>query len=107
MPAALTAEAVLMCPHGGTVVAVPAQVRAGAPAPLLSSADAFSIAGCPFANGASPSPCTTVVWVSCSARIFVGGAPGLDETSTGLCIGPSGPQGNVVVQSTQRRVEGT
>ncbi|HEY0476972.1 MAG TPA: hypothetical protein VGD37_05580 [Kofleriaceae bacterium] len=107
MPAQLTAASVLTCPHGGTVIASPAQARAGAPAPLLSIADSFSIAGCPYTlPGPTPSPCVTVVWVSFDPRVSVGGAPALNETSTGLCIGPSGPQGTVVVQSTQSRVGG-
>jgi hypothetical protein len=107
MPAQLTADSVLTCPHGGTVLVSPAQARVGAPAPLLTAADSFSIAGCPYTlPGPTPSPCTTVVWVSVDPRISLGAVPALNETCTGLCIGPSGPQGTVVVQATQSRVGG-
>ena len=108
MPAQLTAASIMMCPHGGTVTASPAQDRAGAPAPLLSVADTFSIAGCIYTlPGPTSSPCTTVVWTSFNARLTVGGAPALNEASTGLCIGPSGVQGTVIIQAGPGRVGGT
>jgi hypothetical protein len=105
----LTAAATLQCPHGGTVVIVPASPRAMAGgAPLVSSADTFTVAGCAFTlPGPVPSPCVRVQWTMPEMQVKVGGAAGLDAGSVGLCLAATGaPQGPVVVQATQPRVQG-
>lgn len=102
---ALTVAATLMCPHAGTVAAIPASPRVSAGASVLTSADTFMIAGCTFAPGGTPSPCLTVQWVVTDSCVKVSGSPTLSTSSTGLCLsGASVPQGSVIIASTQARV---
>jgi uncharacterized Zn-binding protein involved in type VI secretion len=101
----LTQAATLMCPHGGTVVPIPANPRVTAGAVVLTNADTFTIAGCAFAPGGAASPCLTVQWLVSDSSVTVGGAKTLSTSSSGLCMnGASVPQGAVVVASTQTRV---
>jgi hypothetical protein len=99
---ALTTASTLMCPHGGTVSASPANVRAKADAYVLTVNDAFVIAGCAFTlpNG-QPSPCMSVMWTTPDSRVKAGG-PTLSASSVGLCTNAAGiPQGPVSVSVTQ------
>ncbi len=105
MPALLTTASTLMCPHGGTVTASPGSAKASADAVVLRMSDTFTIAGCPFATAAGPSPCTTVQWTVGSGRVQHDGDFVLNESSVGLCIGPA-PQGTVLVSATQSKVSG-
>ena len=58
----LTAGSTIMCPHGGTVLAVPSdsQVTLGGD-PIVLSTDTFTVGGCAFSPGA-PHPCVLVEW---------------------------------------------
>lgn len=107
MPGFLTTASSMMCPHGGSVMASPSStsVQAGG-APILTTADTFTIAGCAFTlPGGVPSPCMTVQWVQGAAKSTRGGAPTLTLTSIGLCLaGTQAPQGPVVITSTQPQV---
>jgi len=105
MPALLTTSSTLMCPHGGTVTAVPGATKARADATLLRATDTFTIAGCAFNVGSVPQPCTTVQWVLSAQRVKHGGDFVLNESSVGLCLGPA-PQGTVIVSATQAKVAG-
>jgi hypothetical protein len=104
MPALLTTASTLMCPHGGTVMAIPGATAMSAGATVLRASDTYTIAGCPFMT-AAPQPCLTVQWVSSATRVKHGGDFVLTESSVGLCIGPA-PQGTVLVASTQAQVSG-
>jgi hypothetical protein len=99
---ALTTASTLMCPHGGTVSATTTNTGVKAGAPVLTQADTFLIAGCPFTlPSGTPSPCTTVQWVTADVRTKVG-APTLSESSVGLCLSPANaPQGPVSIAATQ------
>jgi hypothetical protein len=99
---ALTTASTLMCPHGGTVTATTTNTRVKAGAPVLTQADTFLIAGCPFTlPSGTPSPCTTVQWVTADVRTKVG-APTLSQSSAGLCLSPANvPQGPVSIVATQ------
>jgi hypothetical protein len=101
----LTQSATMLCPHGGQVQAVPAQVRAKAGAPVLTSADAFPIAGCPFTlPSGTPSPCLQVTWLVPDTRVKAGAAT-LSSSDVGLCVNAASvPQGPVSVVNTQQRV---
>ena len=103
---ALTSGSTLLCPHGGQVQATPAQSRAKAGAPLLTSADTFTIAGCPFTlPSGTPSPCLSVQWLVVDTRVKAGAAT-LSSSDTGLCMnGQNAPQGPVSVVVTQQRVK--
>ncbi len=109
MPHNLTTASTLMCPHGGTVtIAASGEKAQAGGAVMVTSSDTFTIAGCPYqlpTTPPTPSPCTTVQWTASQSRIKIGGNAALDESSVGLCIG-SGPQGSVIVQSTQSKVQG-
>ena len=107
MPALLTAASTMMCPHGGTVTAIPSNSRVIADAPVLLMADTCMIAGCPFMIGPTPSPCMTVQWVVAATRTQVGGTMVLNESSVGLCLAATqAPQGAVMIASTQAKVAG-
>lgn len=107
MPALLTANSTMMCPHGGTVTAVPGSTKAVADAPVLRMSDTFTIAGCSFAIGPVPSPCVTVQWVQSAQRVQVDGDFVLNESSVGLCqAATQAPQGSVLIAVTQPTVEG-
>jgi hypothetical protein len=108
MPAMLTAASVMMCPHGGTVQATPASTDVqAAGAPMLTAADTFVIAGCPFVIGTVPSPCVSVQWVQPAAQSTLSSNPTLTEASVGLCLAATqAPQGPVTIVSTQANVAG-
>lgn len=102
---ALTAAAALQCPHGGQIRATPSNTRARGDAYLLTSGDAFTVAGCAFTlPPGTPSPCLSVRWIVSDLRVTAG-SPTLSETAAGMCLsGANVPQGPVSVVSTQRRV---
>jgi hypothetical protein len=108
MTGMLTTASVLMCPHGGTVQAIPSStaVQFGG-APAVTASDTFMIAGCPFVIGVVPSPCLTVQWVSPAVQSQVNSNPTLTEASVGLCLAATqAPQGPVVISATQPQVSG-
>jgi hypothetical protein len=109
MSGMLTTASVLMCPHGGTVQAIPSStaVQFGG-APAVTASDTFMVAGCPFMIGPVPSPCLTVQWISPAMQSQVGSNPALTEASVGLCLAATqAPQGPVIVNTTQPQVSGT
>ena len=108
MPGFLTTASVMMCPHGGTIQATPvsANVTAGG-APMLTAADTFLVAGCPFNIAGAPQPCVSVQWVQSAAQSTRGGSPTLTLSSVGLCVAATqAPQGPVMISSTQATVSG-
>jgi uncharacterized Zn-binding protein involved in type VI secretion len=96
--------AVVLCAHGGQAmptspnprVLVSGQPVATQPAP-------YSVAGCPFNVGGSPSPCITGQWLTASTRILVGGMPVILFDSQAMCA-PNGTP--LMITSTQTRVTG-
>jgi hypothetical protein len=108
MSGVLTASSVMMCPHGGTVQAIPAggSVQIGG-APVLTASDTFLVAGCPFVIAGVPSPCISVQWVQPAARSTVAGNPTLTMASIGLCLAATqAPQGPVMIVDAQPNVTG-
>lgn len=107
----LNVSSTLMCPHGGSVQIISANVRVkvgGVPAALAT--DQFLIAGCPFqipiGTGTIPSPCLTVLWVVTDLRAKVNNTPTLSQSSVGLCQNAMQvPQGTVIIVNTQPRVK--
>lgn len=102
----LDAGAVMTCPHGGQVTAVPSttRVRLSGQPPLVVS-DAFLVAACPLNVSGSPSPCVRVDWMMPATRIRVQGVAPLLSTSVGLCVNAGGaPQGTALVTGFQTRV---
>jgi hypothetical protein len=108
MPHALTTAASLTCPHGGTVIGIPASPKLTiAGAPVLTEADSFQIIACPFTlPSGTPSPCLVIQWVKTDLKTKAGNSRTLSETSIGLCLAGTGaPQGTVIVAATQAKGE--
>jgi hypothetical protein len=108
MPALLTTSSTMMCPHGGTVTAVPGQSQAIGDSPVLRMSDTCTVAGCAFTiPPAEPSPCVTVQWVVAATQVQAGGDFVLHEGSVGLCLAATqAPQGPVMIVSTQALASG-
>ncbi len=107
MPPLLTASSIMMCPHGGTIMAIPGQSRANAQSPILRGSDTFIVAGCAFAPGGDYSPCVSVQWIQTATRVQAGGDFVLNESSVGLCLDATqAPQGAALILQTQPNVEG-
>jgi hypothetical protein len=96
--ATLTTSSVMQCPHGGVVQVVPSntRVRSGG-SPILTTADAATVIGCPFIVALVPSPCVRVQWVTGDVKAQAGSST-LSQSSVGLCMSAAGvPQGPVVI----------
>ncbi len=108
---ALTTASALQCPHGGQVQISSSNtaVKAGG-SPAVTSADTFTISGCPFQIPAAPSPipspCVRVQWLVPDIQTKVGGSSTLSDGSSGLCLAATSvPQGSVSVTNTQSSVQ--
>lgn len=96
--------ATVLCAHGGQAqptVSNP-RVRVGGQ-PVVTQAAPYTVAGCPFNVGGSPSPCVTAQWVTAALRVRAGGQPVLLQDSQATCA-PNGTPVNIVM--TQVRVRG-
>lgn len=104
----LHVNATVTCPHGAQATALPAQSRVLVSGQAVTStADLYTVTGCPFNVGGKPQPCTTIRWVMPSARIRVNGAPALPQSSVGLCQSAEQvPQGPPIVTVIQQRAVG-
>lgn len=104
----LTVASVLMCPHGGTVQAIPSSPRVSmGGASVVYASDTFIVAGCPFVPVA-PMPCVLVQWAQPSLDSAGPAAQTLTENSVGFCFSAEGAlQGMVMIQATQGMVSGS
>jgi hypothetical protein len=103
--------AVMTCPHtAGQVKAASSNTRvlAGG-SPVLTLADTFTIAGCPFTvPGPKAQPCMRVQWSTPATRVTVNGSPALLQTSTGTCLSADSiPAGPPVISVNQTQAVGT
>ena len=99
--------ATVMCPHGGQAQPGSSAARvklSGQPA--VTVAHVMTVTGCPFTTGSNPMPCTQLQWTSPATRVRIEGSPALLSSSSGIAIGPSGPQGSPQVVMQQARVRG-
>ena len=48
---------------------------------MVTQPGPYTVAGCPFFVGPSPSPCVTAQWVTAATRVLAGGAPILLQDS--------------------------
>jgi hypothetical protein len=98
----LTADANLLCPHGGQGTIVPSQAAVMAGGTVCTEADQVVIAGCPFFIGPDPSPCVSVIWQTAAVSCTADGPAILTADSLGLCLNPAGlPQGPAVLSPAQ------
>jgi hypothetical protein len=100
----LHATSTIMCPHGGTVIAVPSDfdVTLGGQ-PIVLQSDTFIVAGCPFVPVA-PHPCVLVEWQLPAMRSTADGTGPLTTDSIGMCKAADGAvQGVAQIVATQTR----
>lgn len=71
--------------------------------PVATQPTPYSIAGCPFVTGTTPTPCLTGQWLTASTRLLVGGVPVVLFDSQAMCA-PNGTP--LMITSTQTRVTG-
>jgi hypothetical protein len=104
----LNTSSVMMCPHGGTVMATSSNTRAKAGGDfILRPSDTYTIAGCTLNISGAPHPCVRVQWVVNALRSKAAGDFTLTTDSVGLCLaGDQAPQGTVLINFTQPRVSG-
>jgi uncharacterized Zn-binding protein involved in type VI secretion len=95
--------ATVMCVHGGQAQPAAPNPRVKvAGQPVVTQAVPYTIAGCPFTVGSSPSPCVTAQWITASTRVKAGGMPVLLQNSQAVCA-PNGTGLNIVVTQTRAR----
>lgn len=100
--------AVAICPHGGQVTTISANVRVLVSGqPVATLADTYLVAGCAFNVSGKPQPCVKVQWLVPATRVLINGQPAILQASTGLCQSVEQiPQGPPIVVTTQPRVMG-
>lgn len=106
----LNVNSTLQCPHGGMVQIISSNTSVkGGGGFLVTTADTFTVTGCPFQIPAAPpipSPCVRVQWIISDTRVKVNGSPTLSQSDVGLCLSAAqAPQGPVVVVNTQVNVK--
>jgi hypothetical protein len=107
MPAIITIENEIQCPHGGMAVLTTSNTLftvAGSPA--LLATDTPTIAGCVFNISGVPSPCVLIEWSGAAESLTVSGAGVVLATSIGLCCNAAGaPQGPAIVNDSTPEVD--
>ncbi len=96
--------ATVLCMHGGQAqpITVNLRIKVGGQM-VVTQSDMYSISGCPFTIGSSPSPCVTSQWVTAATRVKAGGMPVILQDGRAVCV-PNGTGLNIVM--TQMRVKG-
>jgi hypothetical protein len=109
----LTTGSQVTCLHQGKATLSPGQTRvlAGG-APVVTTADLNTVAGCALSSATPPSPCATIDFsLAASSRVFVSNSPVVLEQpgpGTGLCVSANqARQGSPVISSVQTRVTGS
>jgi uncharacterized Zn-binding protein involved in type VI secretion len=97
--------AIVLCAHGGQAMPSSSNPRVlvnGQPVATLPTP--YTVAGCPFNVGGSPSPCLMGQLVTSATRVLAGGLPVVLFDSQATCV-PNGTP--LMITSTQPRVMGT
>ena len=106
----LSASAVLMCPHGGMVTAIPSSSKRHARRrpDRARHRHVHRRRLRVHAPAAVPSPCVLVQWQSPAPQAPATATPPLTTDSVGMCLAADGAvQGTVLIQSTQTKASGT
>jgi len=106
----LNVNSQLQCPHGGTVQIISSNTSVkGGGGFLVTTADTFTVTGCPFQIPGTPpipSPCVKVQWMVPDTRVKVNGNPTLSQSDMGVCLSAAQvPQGPVSIVNTQTKVK--
>ncbi|MBY8821607.1 DUF4280 domain-containing protein [Sphingomonas colocasiae] len=98
---AITAGAILMCPHGGraSIIGGTVRVLAGG-APIATIGDDFPVSGCADIER----PCIRIEWLASATRVRIGGRPPALQDGTGVALCAEGSGGSAIVVSNQVRV---
>jgi hypothetical protein len=107
------ATAIVSCFHQGGLAALtkvqPRVTLLGQPA--VTAGTLVVAPGCPFTNGSSPQPCTTISWSNLSTRVRSLGQPLLLQApppsgpvTGGACLAGALPQGVPTAKGVQVRV---
>lgn len=99
MPAILTVDNQIMCPHGGQAILTTSNSLLTVDgSPALLESDIHQIAGCPFVVGVVYSPCVLIEWSSGAESLTVNDTGVLTEISVGICSNAAGaPQGVALI----------
>jgi hypothetical protein len=107
MPAILTIDNQIQCPHGGQAILTTSNTLftvEGSPA-LLES-DLHAIVGCPFVLGLVYDPCVLIEWSGGADFLTVNDVGVLLETSVGACSNAAGaPQGVAIINDATPEVD--
>lgn len=96
--------ATVLCAHGGQALPTSPNPRVLVSGqPVATQPSPYSIAGCPFVTGTTPTPCLTGQWFTASTRLLVGGVPVVLVDSQAMCT-PNGTP--LMITSTQTKVTG-
>lgn len=92
--------ATVQCAHGGTATPASPNPRVKVNnQPTVVMNTAYTVAGCPFTVGGSPSPCVSAQWVVVSTRITSSGQPLVLMDSQAICTPNGTPLLPVQVQN--------
>ena len=96
--------ATVLCAHGGQAMPTSPNPRVLVSGqPVATQPTPYSIAGCPFMTGPTPTPCLTGQWLTAATRVLVGGMPVILFDSQAMCA-PNGTP--LMITSTQAKVTG-
>lgn len=107
MPAILTIDNQVMCPHGGQAILTTSNSLLTVDgSPALLESDMHQIAGCPFVVGVVYSPCVLIEWTTGAESLTVNQTAVLTEASVGLCSNAAGaPQGVALIADSTPEVD--
>ena len=96
--------ATVLCAHAGQAMPTSPDPRVRVSGqPIVTQPAPYTVAGCPFTVGTSPSPCVTAQWVTAAIRVKASGMPVLLQDSQAICT-PNGTP--LMIAATQTRVRG-
>ena len=96
--------ATVLCAHGGQAMPSSSNPRVLVNGqPVATQPTPYTVAGCPFVAGTTPSPCLMAQLVTSATRVFAGGMPVILFDSQAMCA-PNGTP--LMITSTQPKVTG-
>lgn len=109
--------ATIQCFHAAPASTAPTQTKVLVGGqPVATSANAITVAGCPFQvptpGGPKPQPCVRIQWGSVATKVLVGGTPALLGPAPGVVPGTCFsaeqiPQGAPTLSQVQTKASGS